>query len=528
MVILDHNGRPLEKTVLTEPQTSRVSQLHQAFATHPSRGLTPSKLASILEDAERGDLSAQADLYEDMEEKDAHIFAEMQKRKNALLTVSWDIVAPDNASAAEKKATETAKELVKEIPDFEDVLLDLLDGIGKGYSCQEIEWARAGKSWLPRTVEWRPPSWFQVSQEAQNELRLRDGSATGALLQPFGWVVHKHKAKSGYVTRAGLHRVLAWPYIFKNYSVRDLAEFLEIYGLPVRLGKYPSGAGDREKATLMRAVVGIGHNAGGIIPSGMEIELMEAAKGTHEPFQAMLDWTERSQSKAILGQTLSAEAKPTGLGSGVANVHNEVRRDILVSDARQAASTLTRDLIYPIVALNTAGIEGFRRSPRLVFDTKQPEDLKAFSESLPPLVNSGLRVPKKWVHEKLCIPVPSDDDEVLEPSAPATPASPFGALKDLRALRGVVAAATSLTREQTDNRDAQQALVDAAESLSADWRAIIGKRVEDLIAMLEETKDLQLFRDRLAELLDGDPPPDVVEVLARAGFTAHALGRVQK
>jgi phage gp29-like protein len=60
---------------------------------------------------------------------------------------------------------------------------------------------------------------------------------------------------------------------------RDLAEFLEIYGLPVRLGKYPEGATEKEKSTLLQAVLSIGHNAGGIIPRGMEIEFQNAASG---------------------------------------------------------------------------------------------------------------------------------------------------------------------------------------------------------------------------------------------------------
>ncbi|MFP3454417.1 DUF935 family protein, partial [Bacillus sp. SIMBA_154] len=69
------------------------------------------------------------------------------------------------------------------------------------------------------------------------------------------FLIHTHKAKSGYLVRGGLHRILAWPYVFKNYSVRDLAEFLEIYGLPMRLGTYTAGATESEKFTLLRAVM---------------------------------------------------------------------------------------------------------------------------------------------------------------------------------------------------------------------------------------------------------------------------------
>ena len=61
--------------------------------------------------------------------------------------------------------------------------------------------------------------------------------------------------------------MLAWPWLFKNFAVRDLAEFLEIYGLPLRLGTYnPNTSDDKARATLLRAVIGIGHDAAAIVP----------------------------------------------------------------------------------------------------------------------------------------------------------------------------------------------------------------------------------------------------------------------
>ena len=74
-----------------------------------------------------------------------------------------------------------------------------------------------------------------------SELRLRDGSHAGVAFQPFGWIVHQSRSRTGYGGATGLVRTLIWPFIFKNYSVRDLAEFLEVYGLPMKVGKYPSG-----------------------------------------------------------------------------------------------------------------------------------------------------------------------------------------------------------------------------------------------------------------------------------------------
>jgi phage gp29-like protein len=102
---------------------------------------------------------------------------------------------------------------------------------------------------------------------------------TGADFWDYGWFVHRHKAKSGYIARSGLHRVLSWSFLFKNYGIRDVMEFLETYGLPSKIGKYPSGATEKEKLTLLRAVMSIGRNAGGIIPHGMAIDFEQATDG---------------------------------------------------------------------------------------------------------------------------------------------------------------------------------------------------------------------------------------------------------
>lgn len=210
--IVDRFGKPIDKAVLTEPQTSRLGWVTREFADHPSRGLTPIKLHRILEDAELGNLEAQSDLFTDMEEKDGHIFAEMSKRKRALLTLDWRVEPPRNASAAEKALAEEVNEWLLDLEGFEDLLLDALDGIGHGFAAQEIEWGRMGKLWYPQGFTLRPQRWFKTLHHDGNALRLRNGTPEGEELLPFGWVTHVHKAKSGYLTRGGLHRILAWPY----------------------------------------------------------------------------------------------------------------------------------------------------------------------------------------------------------------------------------------------------------------------------------------------------------------------------
>ncbi|EJS83447.1 Mu-like prophage FluMu protein gp29, partial [Pasteurella multocida subsp. multocida str. Anand1_cattle] len=88
--ILDIHGNPFrfEDRLQTENE-SRLAALQHHYSEHPASGLTPMKAARILRNAEQGDLVAQAELAEDMEEKDAHLQSELGKRRGAMLNVDW-------------------------------------------------------------------------------------------------------------------------------------------------------------------------------------------------------------------------------------------------------------------------------------------------------------------------------------------------------------------------------------------------------------------------------------------------------
>ncbi|MDT3707435.1 MAG: DUF935 domain-containing protein [Thiobacillus sp.] len=508
--ILDARGNPIESKALAEPQTARLASLHQEFSDHPARGITPQKLYSIMSAAEQGDLVSQSELFEDMEERDAHIFAEIGKRKRALLTLDWRVEPPPDATAQEKALAEYAEERVKSVSDLEDVILDALTAIGHGFSCLELTWAMVGGERLPQQIEMRPHSWFTLDRATRTEIRLRGTSMDGEALNPFGWIVHKHKSRSGYLARSGLFRVLVWPFLFKNYATRDLAEFLEIYGLPLRLGKYPANATQDERRTLLTAVTNIGHAAAGIIPEGMLIEFQEAAKGSHDPFVAMLDWCERSVSKAVLGQNVGNDSAKKGSLAG-ATVDNEVRLDILKSDARQLQGTLTHDLIYPILAVNK-GLTDIRRCPRLVFDVLEADDLGLYAEALPKLTGIGMQIPADWAHRKLNIPKPGKDDQVLQAAPqPAPPVVPA------RAALKFTHAADRMTPPQVEDA--------LADSLDRQAKPAIEDMLAQIRELVEQAESLEQLRDWLLDAYEGTDSTQLAQIMALGMATADLVGR---
>jgi phage gp29-like protein len=519
MAILDQFGNAIETAQLQEPQTARLAQLRHEFDNHPSRGLTPPRLAKILQQAEQGDLTAQHELFADMEEKDGHLFSELQKRRMAVQQLDWAIVPPKNATPEEVKHAEFVTEVLESMEDFGDVLFDMTDGIGHGFAALEMTWGRVDGVQMPVKIEHRPQGWFKLALNpdiSRNELRLRDNSADGEALWQFGWIMHQHRARSGYLSRSGLFRVLAWPFLFKNYAVRDLAEFLEIYGLPLRLGTYGVGATEKDKATLLRAVVGIGHNAAAIIPQGMAIDFKDAAKGEEKPFDSMISLMERTMSKAILGGTLTSSEGANGT-QALGKVHNEVRTELRNADAKQIAATLKRQLIYPLLALNK-GATDMRRCPSLVFDTQEPEDLKLYSEAVPKLVGVGMQIPSKWAHDKLKIPQPGAGEAVLAVSAPADPKTPQPGKPASARLKALPLAAGAGGDE----------LDDLSGEMLGEWEEVLGETMKPIQAALAAASSLEEFRDALEAALSQAEPAQLAELLARGQFAARAWGQLNQ
>ncbi|MBF0444827.1 MAG: DUF935 domain-containing protein [Magnetococcales bacterium] len=512
MAIVDKHGKPIVAEKLTKPQTAKLGEIERDFTIHPADGLTPGKVMRIFKEADEGDITAQAQLFSDMEERDPHLGSELSKRRRAALTLGWSIEPPANASSAEKKAAELVQELIVSIPDFEDVILNMLNAVGQGFSCLELEWGQFGKQWNIDTVHWRPNDWFMVPTGSLTEIRLKDKSEVGQELNPFGWIKHIHKARSGYLARSGLLRSLAGVYLLKGFAITEFSELLDIYGHPVRLGKYSEGATDKQKNTLLQAVTTLGRKAAGIIPMGMEIEFKEAAKGKEDPFEFAMSWCEKTVSKIVVGGTLTSQADGKSSTNALGNVHNEVRKDLLVSDVRQVGSTLTRDLVYPLSVLNTT-ITDPRRAPRFVFDVRELADLASFATGVSTL-STVLPIPAKWAYETTGIPVPDEDEAVLGPVNPAVAASKFSHKK------ACPGCGTATAKSEADHDDVD-GLVDEH---MGDWKPLLEPVINPIQELANSAESLEAFRDDLDKIVAELDSTALTDNLATASFIASGVG----
>ena len=413
-ILYDHAGRPIRRSDLKKNQAApSVAGVRNYAMLNPGRTMTPYRLASALRAAAEGDISAQSLLFEDMEEKDAHIFAEVSKRKRAVTGNPWTVLPADDSAQASKQAEFTAKILAK--LRFGDLLFDMLDAIGKGFSALELTWDISSGQAVPIIAEHKPQGWFQFSSVvgAQHAapLRLLDGTLDGEALIPFKWIVHEHKAKSGSPYRGALYRVLAWLFLFRNYSLNAWVQFVESFGVPLRLGKYPPGSPEADKDKLLEAAAAIASEAAVVIPEGMDLEIIEQSKRAGaNPHRDLLDWSKHAISVAVIGGTLTAGTQQGG-AYALGQVHNEVRRDIQKSDTRQAEETLNEQLIKPIVDLNFGPQEAY---PFIKIKMPDTEDKKLQAEIIRILASAGFtEIPVSFIRDKFNIPAPGKDEKTL-------------------------------------------------------------------------------------------------------------------
>lgn len=391
------------------------------WGLYPANGLTPQRLAMILRQADEGDMLQQAELFSTMEERDGHLGSIFQTRKLAISGLEWEIT-PFSEDARDKEIAEAFKQVWDDL-DTDELLLDMMDAVSKGVSFTALTWTAKDGGFTVSSSEWIDQKNWRFDLD-EKRFRLLTDEAPLGLLPQFGQVVeHRYKARSGSPTRAGVMRTCVWMYLFKNYSVKDWVAFSEVYGQPIRVGKYDPSTGKDERDALEMAVAMIGSDAAGIISKDTEIEIIEAIKSSSvDVYEKLIDFCEATQSKAVLGQTLTSSEGKHGT-QALGNIHEDVRQDLVKADARAVKKSLRMQVIRPWVVFNY-GAEYADRAPKAEPQISDPEDLEKTSNVVVNLSAAGLRIGAAWAYKKFGIAEPKEGEEVLAARPPTTPPEP--------------------------------------------------------------------------------------------------------
>lgn len=508
----------------TDMQTGPRSSLGHTLNYMSVVTIPPARLANAFAMADQGQITEQSKLFNLIEEHDSHIFAEMAKRKRAITSLGWQLEPPDDATESELKRTKELEQMLRENNGFEQMQYDLADATGKGFSMVELEWKK-GDVWLPECYHYVPQQMFVTDQDTA-ELKY-NGTGMPEELRPYGWIKHIHKAKSGYLENAALFRVLAWAYAYKAYNVQDMQRFLELYGLPLRLGKYPAGIDKKSRDELLRAVRSIGNDGAGVVPANMSIEFIkDSARGSITDFLDTIHYWEEKQSKAILGGDL--DGKTTTEARII--VYDKVRREILLHDVGNMEPTMDRQLISPINIYN--GMFDENRKPKFKYLTQESVDQQKMVTVLEKGVSLGMEIEVEYAHEIMQIPRAKEGKALLGKPAEATPpntvdnknkpAAEPNTEPNSEPVTGALSRLAALAKTQGAEADLTDAYTAQLAALGAKHEAAL---VQKIAAVVAEAGDYDQAIAGIEALALDFKVPALTEVIALGMAAANLGGR---
>jgi len=404
--------------------------------------ITPTYIEQALRGALFGSHVQQWELFDLMEDTWPRLLKNLNEIKDDAISYHWKLDAyaeedlpPSDSALERKKLVHAAVCGMKPARDrdensFDKTLYDVLDAWAKGTSVLEIDWelrdGPAGEMIAPRTTTWVHPRHYAWSDEGFLGL-VFDENAGSVFMSPrrrdvvqfpeHKFLVALCKSRSTHVQGAALLRALAWWWCAANFSAEWLLNFAQIFGLPIRWAHYQNGAPQTLLDQIADMLENMGSAGWAMFPEGTTLELKEASKsGDALPQAHMIDRADKQCDLLLLRQTLTSDVGDSG-SRALGEVH-ERGRDNEVSGAAMFAADVLQQLVESVLILNYGDPED---APRFCPEPRQKEDTKANSEIIQAAVNMGVKVPLKWAHKKLGIPLPQADEAVLEAPAPQTP-----------------------------------------------------------------------------------------------------------
>jgi len=332
-------------------------------------------------------------IYDEIE-RDCHAFAVLQKRKLAIIAREWQLL-PASSSALDKKACDLVKEQLQNLK-FDQVCLKMLDATLKGYSVGEIIWTTDGSEIVASKVKVKPQRRFIFDEDQEPRLVTLTNLWPGEPLPLRKFIVHRYGEKDDDNPYGlGLGYRLFWPVFFKRQDITFWLTFVDKFASPTAMGEYPNGTSDADQKKLLNSLSAISSEAGIIVPQGMMVKFLEAARsGSIDTYERLARYMDEQISECVLGETLSTNIGNSG-SLAAAKTHNEVRLELARGDSDLLSDTINETLIRWLVELNVPGAN----PPKLWRDFDEGEDLKIRSDMDKNLTEMGFEAAEQYINE---------------------------------------------------------------------------------------------------------------------------------
>jgi phage gp29-like protein len=319
------------------------------------------------------------DLYEEIL-LDGHLSAIIEKRK--LAVSNTPIVFIENG---EEDETLTA---LTETEDFINLLHYILESKLWGHSLIEMDFTNGGlkPTLIPRKHVEPKKGIILHTQYETNGFSYREAPYTNYLIEV------------GYTDTLGILLKAAQYAIYKRGGFGDWGQYVELFGMPFRIGKY-DGFDEKTRSELQTALNEAGSAACVVIPKEADFEFIQnGTSGSSTLYETLINVCNKELSKLILGQTLTTEA---GGSMAQAKVHQEVELEIHYADKLFVKNVLN-DKLVPLLKMHGYNIGNgkfqFNQQENIDLKTRLDMDLKLAEK---------IAIDDSYFYETYNVPVPA-------------------------------------------------------------------------------------------------------------------------
>ena len=363
------------------------------------------------------------DLYAEVE-RDTHVTSIMQSAKLNVAGMKYDI--EPHKLQGEKKASlrniaiaDFVKHALKQTGHFPQHLFNLMDALGKGFSCSEIIWKVTSDGVIPVNILNRPQRRIQFDAVTRTpKIRNIQNPYYGDPLPDKKFIVHRVSSTWENPFGDALDQNLYWMWLFKRMAFKFYMTHLEVGSSSVPIVKHPTNATPELKNEALAIAEQIRSGAYGRIPENFEViwATMNNLSSISQSYETFIRLVNDEMSKCVNGQTLTSEAGGTkGSGSmALGNIHQGTQSARDAFRAEGLSATLNATLIKWIVDFNfgtqeSGAIDGY---PEFRFDLEQEQDLVAEAQIIASLSSAGYDVDAQELSDKFNYTITkSENDE---------------------------------------------------------------------------------------------------------------------
>ncbi|OBS10796.1 DUF935 domain-containing protein [Acidihalobacter prosperus] len=430
--------------------------------------------------------------YEDLL-RDDQVAATFQQRRLAVTSAEWTVDA-GGKRAIDKAAADFIKQQLNGI-EWDRITEKMLYGTFYGYSVGECLYARDGAQVVLDDIRVRKSRRFRFDGELRMRMLTYDNLMGELLPDRKFWIYQSGADNDDEPYGLGLGHYVYWPVLFKRNGMRFWLIFLEKFGMPTGVGKYPSGTTAEDQNNLLAAVQAIQTDSGVIIPASMQLELLEAARSGTGDYDKLHSRMNEAISKAIVGQTMTADH---GSSRSQAQIHMVVRQDLVKSDADTLCASFNNQVVRWLCDWNFPGAA----YPRVYRRIEEPVDLGAMAATDKDLASIGFRRKLEDVQETFG----GQFDDLGMPAQGQPGAS----------------IPSTAFAEGADPRDP----VDLSTATLAQFaQPEIGRWMAKIEAMISQAESLEQLEDMLVNSFAELPSNKLGYLMGRAMAAAEAAGR---